>query len=37
MKTMSTIGRDNRPHYISMPNIGERTIHKETLLYARKW
>jgi len=37
IKTMSTIARDNRPHHISTPNIGERTMHKETLLYARKW
>jgi hypothetical protein len=37
MKTMSTITRDSRPHYISMPNIDERTVHKETLLCARKW
>ena len=22
--------RDNRPHYVNMPKIGKRTVHKET-------
>jgi len=30
MQTMSAIQQDNRPHFISMPNIGKRTIQKET-------
>ena len=30
MQTMSKILQENRTHYISMPNIGKRTIHKET-------
>jgi hypothetical protein len=31
MQTTSTIWRDNRPHYVSVPNIGKRTVYKATL------
>jgi len=30
MQIMPTMRRDRRPHYISGPNIGNRTIYKAT-------
>ena len=32
---MSTIWLDKRPHYITMPYTGKRTIHKETWVFAQ--
>jgi hypothetical protein len=32
MQIMSTICRDNRPHYSSKPNIGKITMHKKDMI-----